>query len=165
MSSIFAGSFLRNGPATSCSAWCSPFHRHRAAVRSKLSPNIGVEVVGDRQLLRLFEGPQRLLRVLPEPSFDLAWREVRPVEQDLQPDPRRGRLLVGQGLLRGPGRVDRGRLHFGGKRGPRDARQHKADDDASGRHMSAWLAVALVDHFRSAGACAFALLASGLFAS
>jgi hypothetical protein len=68
-------------------------------------------------------------------------------------------------FFEGPAASIRGRLHFGGKRGPRDARQHKADDDASGRHMPARLAVALVDHFRSAGACGFALLASALFAS
>lgn len=76
-----------------------------------------------------------LLRVLPEPSVDLAWREVRPLEQDPQPDPRRGGFSFEQGLRRGLGRVDRGRLHFGGKRRTRDARQHKADENASGGRM------------------------------
>jgi hypothetical protein len=72
---------------------------HRTAVRRKLGPDVGADVVGTRQLLRPFISPQRLLRILTKSAVDLARREVRPVEQHLQPDTCRGRLGVRQGLF------------------------------------------------------------------
>jgi hypothetical protein len=67
---------------------------HRTVVRRKLCPDVGADLVRTRQLLRLFVSPQRVLRILSEPAVDLARREVRPVEQDLQPDPYGSRLRI-----------------------------------------------------------------------
>jgi hypothetical protein len=46
------------------------------------------------------------------PAVDLAGREVRPVQQHLQPDARRGRLLARQRLLRRLRGIDGRRIHF-----------------------------------------------------
>jgi len=77
----------------------------------------------------LFVGAQRLLRVLSEYAVNLARREVRPIQQDLQPNACRGRLLVRQGRLRRLSGVNGRRVHLGAGRGVSGACQHKANED------------------------------------
>src|SRR5579872_1286466 len=86
---------------------------HRPVVLPKLAPNILGDDIGAGQPMRFAVGAQRLLRVLSEFAIDLAGREMRAIQQDLEPNGQGGRPVGWQSLSRSFGCFDRGRTHFG----------------------------------------------------
>ena len=101
-----------------------------AIVRGELPPGFVADVIRTGQLLRLRVCAQRLLGIVSELPVDLPGREMRPVENDLQPDPGGRSLLGGQGPLQRHGGVDGLRDQVGVERRTRQTREREADQNA-----------------------------------
>lgn len=102
---------------------------HGTVVRRRLFPGLGADIVRAWQLLGLFVGAQRLLRVLSEYAVNLAPARSAPYPAGPAANACQGRLIVGEGRLRGLSGVDGSRVHLGAGRGASGACQHKADED------------------------------------
>ena len=116
MSSIFAGSFSRNGPFTSLSEIL-----YSVIAASSLPLASAFQISGLRQFVggetfRLGEGFQGLLGIFAELAVDLPWRKSGPVEQDLDLDDGGINSVVGRTLGRILGVVDGRSIKAGGQR-------------------------------------------------
>ena len=100
MSSIFAGSFFKNGPFTSFSEIVYSVMMGSVLEDGQLFPELWRQRLVRGQPVRFRIGPQSFLRVFAKLAVDFSGRKSRAVEQDLDLCDRRIDLALEPGLAR-----------------------------------------------------------------